>query len=181
MSTFGHRSRPSRQLPPGFSAIWSTVAFDLVGFGIILPVLPLYARKFHASPAIIGLLVASFSVAQLLCSPLWGRLSDRIGRKPVLIASLVGTAVGSLLTGLAGGLGLLFLGRLIDGASGASVSVAQASVTDLAEPNDRARLLGLLGAAFRLGSVLGPALGGLLSLPNPSLPLFVAAAPAGAP
>ena len=180
MSTFGHRSRPNRQLPPGFSAIWSTVALDLVGFGIILPVLPLYARKFQASPAVIGLLVASFSVAQLLCSPLWGRLSDRIGRKPVLIASLVGTAIGSLLTGLAGGLGLLVLGRLIDGASGASVSVAQASVTDLAEPKERARLLGLLGAAFGLGFVLGPALGGLLSLVSPRLPFFVAAALAGA-
>ena len=181
MSIAGRRPpRPRQQLPRGFSALWSTVALDLVGFGIILPVLPLYARKFHASPAVIGLLVASFSVAQLLCSPLWGRLSDRIGRKPVLVVSLVGTAIGSLLTGLAGGLGLLFLGRLVDGASGASVSVAQASVTDLAEPKERARLLGLLGAAFGLGFVLGPALGGVLSLVSPRLPFFVAAALAGA-
>ena len=180
MSTFGRQSQRSRQpLPRGFTAIWSTVALDLVGFGIILPVLPLYARKFHATPGLIGLLVASFSVAQLLCSPLWGRLSDRIGRKPVLIVSLLGTAVGSLLTGLAGGLVLLFLGRLVDGGSGASVSVAQASVADLAAPKERARLLGLLGAAFGLGFVLGPALGGLLSLVSPRLPFFVAAALAG--
>jgi multidrug resistance protein len=181
MSAFDRRPQRQRQpLPRGFSAIWSTVALDLVGFGIILPVLPLYARRFHASPAVVGLLVASFSVAQLLCSPLLGRLSDRIGRKPVLILSLLGTAVGSLLTGLAGGLALLFLGRILDGASGASVSVAQASVADIAEPSERARLLGLLGAAFGLGFVLGPALGGLLSLVSPRLPFFVAAALAGA-
>jgi multidrug resistance protein len=151
------------------------VALDLVGFGIILPVLPLYARRFHASPGTIGVLVASFSVAQLLCSPLWGRLSDGIGRKPVLIVSLAGTAAGSLLTGLAGGIGLLFLGRIIDGASGASVSVAQASVADLAEPSERPRLFGLLGAAFGLGFVLGPAIGGVCSLVSPRLPFFVAA------
>jgi MFS transporter, DHA1 family, tetracycline resistance protein len=174
------RRRPDRvQLPPGFGAIWSTVALDLVGFGIILPVLPLYARRFHASPAVIGVLVASFSVAQLVLAPVWGRLSDRIGRKPVLVVSLAGTAAGSLLTGLAGGIGLLFLGRIIDGASGASVSVAQASVADIAAPSERARLFGLLGAAFGLGFVLGPALGGLLALASPKLPFFVAAALAG--
>jgi multidrug resistance protein len=170
------RRRPDRvPLPPGFGAIWSTVALDLVGFGIILPVLPLYARRFHASPAVIGVLVASFSVAQLVLAPVWGRVSDRIGRKPVLVVSLVGTAVGSLLTGLAGGIGLLFLGRIIDGASGASVSVAQASVADIAAPSERARLFGLLGAAFGLGFVLGPALGGLLALVSAKLPFFVAA------
>jgi DHA1 family tetracycline resistance protein-like MFS transporter len=170
-----HR-RPDRvPLPPGFGAIWSTVALDLVGFGIILPVLPLYARRFHASPAVIGVLVASFSVAQLVLAPVWGRVSDRIGRKPVLIVSLVGTAAGSLLTGLAGGMGLLFLGRIIDGASGASVSVAQASVADIAVPSERARLFGLLGAAFGLGFVVGPALGGLLALVSARLPFLVAA------
>jgi multidrug resistance protein len=153
-----------------------TVAIDLVGFGIVLPVLPLYARRYHASPATAGLLVAAFSLAQLIGSPLWGRVSDRVGRKPVLIVSLVGTAIGSLLTGLAGGLPLLFVGRLVDGASGASVSVAQASVADLAAPAERARLFGLLGAAFGLGFVLGPAIGGALSPIDPRLPFFVAAA-----
>ena len=118
-------------------------------------------------------------MAQLICAPLWGRVSDRIGRKPVLIVSLVGTAAGSLLTGLAAGMALLFIGRIVDGASGASVSVAQASVADVAAPRDRARLFGLLGAAFGLGFVLGPTLGGLLSLVSPRLPFFVAAAMAG--
>src|SRR5213078_4233089 len=105
-----------------------------------------------------------------------GRLSDRVGRKPVIIMSLVGTAVGSLLTGLAGSLlWLLFLGRIIDGASGASVSVAQAAVTDVAPPEDRARLLGLLGAAFGAGFALGPAIGGIAALVSHRLPFFVAA------
>jgi DHA1 family tetracycline resistance protein-like MFS transporter len=173
----GSRRRPP--LPPGFGIIWTTVALDLVGFGIVLPVLPLYARRYHASAATAGALVAAFSLAQLLASPLWGRVSDRVGRKPVLIVSLVGTALGSLLTGLAGGLPLLFVGRLVDGASGASVSVAQASVADFARPEERARLFGLLGAAFGLGFVLGPALGGLLAPISPRLPFFAAALVAG--
>ena len=166
-------------LPAGFGVIWTTVALDLVGFGIVLPVLPLYARRFHASAAVAGALVASFSLAQLLASPLWGRVSDRVGRKPVLIVSLVGTALGSLLTGLAGGLALLFIGRVVDGASGASVSVAQASVADLASPEQRSRLFGLLGAAFGIGFVLGPAIGAALTPISPRLPFLAAAAVAG--
>ncbi|MFN2608574.1 MAG: MFS transporter [Acidimicrobiales bacterium] len=167
-------------LPAGFGTIWSTVALDLVGFGIILPVLPQYAERFGASPAVVGALFASFSVAQLLLAPVWGALSDRVGRKPVLLLSLAGTAAGSLVTGLAGSLALLFAGRLLDGASGASVSVAQAAATDLAEPAERARLFGLLGAAFGVGFVAGPALGALAALGGPRLPFLVAAALAGA-
>ncbi len=166
-------------MPPGFGTIWSAVAIDLVGFGIILPVLPQYALRYGASPATIGVLFASFSVAQLVFAPLWGAASDRVGRKPVLILSLAGTALGSLLTGLAGSLPLLFAGRLIDGASGASVSVAQASAADLAAPGERARLFGLLGAAFGFGFVAGPALGALATLVDPRLPFFVAAGLAG--
>ncbi|HEX3393154.1 MAG TPA: MFS transporter [Acidimicrobiales bacterium] len=176
------RRSPERKrapLPAGFGTIWSTVAIDLVGFGIILPVLPLYAERYGASPATIGLLLASFSIAQLLLAPVWGAVSDRVGRKPVLVLSLAGTAVGSLVTGLAGALPLLFVGRLLDGASGASVSVAQASAADLAGPGQRARLFGLLGAAFGVGFVAGPALGSLAALVDPRLPFFVAAALAG--
>ncbi|MGI8662080.1 MAG: MFS transporter [Acidimicrobiales bacterium] len=172
--------RERRPLPPGFGVIWTTVALDLIGFGIILPVLPRFAADAGASPTTAGFLVASFSVAQLVFAPVWGRISDRVGRKPVLIVSLVGTAVGSLLTGLAGGaLVLLFLGRILDGASGASVSVAQAAVTDLAEPDQRPRLLGLLGAAFGAGFALGPAIGGVAALADHRLPFFIAAAIAG--
>jgi MFS family permease len=171
--------RVRRPLPPGFGALWVTVAVDLVGFGIVLPILPLYAKRFHASSLEATLLVAAFSAASFVCSPLWGRLSDRVGRKPVLIVSLVGTAVASLVTGLAGGLVVLFVGRVIDGVSGASVSVAQASVADLAEPQDRPRLFGLLGAAFGVGFVAGPAIGALGAVVNPRLPFFLAAAIAG--
>lgn len=168
-----------RPLPPGFGTIWTTVAVDLVGFGVVLPLLPLYASRFHASPATVGAMFASFSVAQLVFAPIWGRVSDRIGRKPVLILSLVGTAVGTLLTGLAGSLALLFVGRIVDGASGASVSVAHAAVADVAPPRERARLFGLLGAAFGVGFVVGPALGGVAALVDERLPFFVAAAIAG--
>jgi multidrug resistance protein len=169
-------SRERKPLPKGFGTIWTTVAVDLVGFGIVLPILPQYAERFGATPAVIGVLVASFSMAQLACAPLWGRLSDRIGRKPVLLISLFGTAVGSLLTGAATGIALLFVGRIIDGASGASVSVAQASVADVAEPQDRARLMGLLGAAFGVGFVAGPAIGAVGALFGPHVPFYIAAA-----
>ena len=180
-STFASdvRRSPSRErqpLPPGFGTIWTTVAVDLIGFGIVLPILPQYAEQFGASPTTIGLLVASFSLAQLVFAPIWGRLSDRVGRKPVLIVSLFGTALGSLLTGAAGALWLLFLGRIIDGASGASVSVAQAAVADVAPARDRARLMGLLGAAFGVGFVAGPAIGALGALGGAHVPFYLAAA-----
>ncbi len=168
-------SRERKPLPKGFGTIWTTVAIDLIGFGIVLPILPQYAEQFGATPAVIGILVASFSMAQLVFAPIWGRLSDRIGRKPVLLISLFGTAIGSLLTGVAGGLALLFIGRIIDGASGASVSVAQASVADVAEPQDRARLMGLLGAAFGVGFVAGPAIGAVGAHFGPSVPFYLAA------
>src|SRR5947208_10117622 len=168
--------RERRPPPPGVGVIWATVALALIGCGILFPVWARYTRDAGASPAVAGLGVASFSVAQLIFSPITGWLSDRVGRKPVIILSLAGTAVGSLLTGLAGSLWLLFLGRIIDGASGASVSVAQAAVTDVAPPEQRARLLGLLGAAFGAGFALGPAIGGLAALVDHRLPFFVAAA-----
>jgi multidrug resistance protein len=171
--------RGGAPLPPGFAAIWSCVALDLVGFGIVLPLLPIYSERFGATATTIGLLVAAYSLAQAVASPLLGRLADRIGRKPVLLISLAGTAVGSLLTGLAAGLVLLFVGRIVDGLSGGSVSVAQAAVADVASPDERPRLLGLLGAAFGVGFVVGPALGGLGALVSPRLPFFIAAAVAG--
>ncbi len=151
------------------------VTIDLIGFGIVLPILPIYAKRFHISSFRAALLVAAFSGASFVFSPVWGRVSDRFGRKPVLLVSLAGTAVGSLLTGVAGGFALLLVGRIIDGASGASVSVAQAAAADLAGPSDRARLFGLLGAAFGVGFVAGPALGALAALWGPRLPFYLAA------
>lgn len=177
----GARTSSRAPLPPGFTTIWTTVALDLVGFGIVLPLLPLYASdsRFGASPAVVGVLLASFSLAQFVFAPVWGRLSDRVGRKPILVLSLAGTALGSLLTGLAGSLLVLFVGRVLDGISGASVSVAQAAVADLATPEERPRLFGLLGAAFGLGFVAGPAIGSLAALGDRRLPFLIAAAVAG--
>ena len=171
----GHRDKAAKvPLPQGFGTIWLTVALDLVGFGIVVPILGRYAERFGASGLEVGLLFASFSLAQLVFAPILGRLSDRIGRKPVIMISLLGTAVGSFVTGAAGALWVLFLGRILDGASGASVAVAQGSVTDLAPPSERPRLLGLLGAAFGVGFVVGPALGGLASLGGEHIPFYVA-------
>lgn len=151
------------------------MALDLIGFGIVVPILGQYAERFGASGLTVGLLFASFSLAQLVFSPLLGRLSDRIGRKPVIVISLVGTAIGSFVTGAANVVWLLFAGRIIDGASGGSLSVAQAAVADMAPPDQRPRLIGLLGAAFGVGFVLGPAIGGLAALGGPHVPFYVAA------
>jgi MFS family permease len=174
-SSAGRRTDPGRRLPAGFGVLWTTVAIDLVGFGIVLPILPLYAKQFGAGPWAAAAIVATFSLAQFVAAPLWGRLSDRIGRKPVLVLALFGTAFGSLVTGLAGSLPILFLGRAIDGASGSSYAVAQAAVADLAEPEQRPRLLGLLGAAFGVGFVAGPIIGGFASLGGRKLPFLIAA------
>ena len=174
----GRSDRPP--LPAGFGTIWTSVAIDLVGWGIVLPILPLYGERFTRSPVTLGILVASFSVMQLLFAPIWGRVSDRYGRRPVLVISLFGTALGSLVMGLAPALWVLFLGRVLDGISGGSVSTAHAAVADMAEPEQRARLLGLLGAAFGVGFVAGPAIGGLAALFGERVPLFVAATIAGA-
>lgn len=160
--------------PKGYWTIWTTVALDLVGFGIVVPILGRYAERYGASGLTVGFLFASFSLAQFLCAPLLGRLSDRIGRKPVIVISLIGTAIGSFVTGAAGALWVLFAGRIIDGGSGASLAVAQAAVGDMAEPQDRPRLMGLLGAAFGVGFVLGPAMGGLAALGGPHVPFYVA-------
>lgn len=159
--------------------MWTTVAVDLLGFGIVIPLLPLYAHRLGAGPGAVGLLLAAFSAAQFVSAPLLGRLSDRVGRKPLLIVSLAGTAIASLLTGVAGSLWLLLVARVLDGASGGSVAVAQASATDLVGPEDRMRVLGLLGAAYGVGFVLGPAIGGLAALGGARLPFLVAAAIAG--
>jgi DHA1 family tetracycline resistance protein-like MFS transporter len=166
--------RARTPVPKGYWTIWTTVALDLIGFGIIVPILGRYAERFGASGLTVGLLFASFSLAQLICAPLLGRLSDRIGRKPVIVISLIGTAVGSFVTGAAGALWVLFAGRIIDGASGGSLSVAQAAVADIAPEEQRPGLIGMLGAAFGVGFVLGPAIGGLAALGGPHVPFYVA-------
>ncbi len=166
--------RERTPMPAGFWPIWTTVALDLVGFGIVAPILGRYAKDFGANGLEVGLMFASFSVAQMIFAPILGKISDRIGRKPVIIVSLVGTAIGSFVTGIGGAMWVLFLGRIVDGASGASVAVAQGAIADIAPPERRAQLLGMLGAAFGLGFVVGPALGGLAALGGTHVPFFLA-------
>jgi MFS transporter, DHA1 family, tetracycline resistance protein len=151
------------------------VVIDLVGFGIVLPILPLWAERFDASPTQIGLLTASYAIVQLLFAPAWGRLSDRYGRRPVILASLAGSAVAALLIGIAGTLVLLFVARILQGVAGASYAAAQAYVADVTTRRERARGMGLIGAAFGLGFIIGPAFGAVFSAVDARLPFFVAA------
>lgn len=155
--------------------IFSIVFIDLLGFSLILPLLPFYAETFGATPTQVGLLVASYAAAQLVGAPLLGRLSDRFGRRPVLLISILGTFVGFIMLGFAQSLWMLFASRLLDGFTGGNISVAQAYITDITDEKNRARGLGLLGAAFGLGFIIGPAIGGTLSVYGFALPAFVAA------
>jgi multidrug resistance protein len=152
------------------------VLIDLVGFGIALPLLPLWAERLGASPFEVGLLLASYAICQVIFAPLWGRASDRYGRRPVILVALAGASAAALLTGLASTLWLLFVARALHGAAGASYVAAQAYVADVTRPGERARGLGLIGAAFGLGFTIGPALGALLSTVGPRTPFFVVAA-----
>jgi DHA1 family tetracycline resistance protein-like MFS transporter len=138
-----------------------TVFIDLVGFGIVIPVLPLYAKQFGASGFTVGLLLMSYSAMQLFFAPMWGRLSDRIGRRPVLIISLSASVAGYSLWGFAGSLSMLFLSRLVAGLGNANLAVAQAYISDITPAESRSRAMGLIGAAFGLGFVLGPAISGI--------------------
>ena len=155
--------------------IFLTIFVNLVGFGIIIPLLPFYAETFGASPIVIGLLFASFSVSQLVASPLLGELSDRWGRRPVLILSLIGTVVSFVLLALAQSLTMLFVARIIDGLSGGNITTARAYIADITTEEDRPRAFGLLGAAFGLGFIVGPALGGALSHISYTAPIWAAA------
>src|SRR5215213_11473038 len=157
--------------------IFVTVFIDLVGFGIVIPVLPFYVEgtQFNASPSTVGLLFASYSVMQLLFTPVLGRLSDRYGRRPVLLVSLIGTGVGFLILGTATTLWMLFAGRIIDGISGGNISTAQAYIADVTTPAERAKGMGLIGAAFGLGFIFGPAIGGVLSRWGVHVPFLFAA------
>jgi len=155
--------------------IFLTVFINLIGFGIVIPVLPLYAHRFSASALVIGLLVAVYSVMQMIAAPMLGKLSDRVGRKPVLLISIAGTAAGFLLMGLAKALPLLFVGRIIDGITGGNISTAQAYIADVTPPEQRSKKMGLIGAAFGLGFIFGPAIGGIMSRFSLAAPFFFAA------
>jgi MFS family permease len=155
--------------------IFLTVFIDLLGFGIVIPLLPIYSKVYHADELTLGLLMGSFSGMQLLFAPLWGRLSDRIGRKPVLVGGLIGTSLSYLLFSRADSLALLFASRLLAGFFGANVSTAQAYIADVTTPESRAKGMGLVGAAFGLGFTLGPWMGGELARAGQGVPGLVAA------
>lgn len=156
--------------------IFVTVFIDLLGFGIIIPLLPFYAESFGASALAIGLLGTSFSLMQFLFSPIWGRWSDRIGRKPIILVGLLGSCLSYVTLALANTLALLFIARIVGGIAGANIPTAQAYIADITTPENRARGMGLVGAAFGLGFIFGPALGGLLSRFSPETPMWCAAA-----
>jgi MFS transporter, DHA1 family, tetracycline resistance protein len=157
------------------ASILSIVFIDLIGFGMIIPILPLYAQRFQATEWQIGILLASYSFMQFLASPVLGWLSDRYGRKPVLLCSLVGSAAGYLLMANAASLGILFAARILAGIAGASVGTASAYIADITPPEDRSKRIGLIGAAFGIGFVLGPAIGGILSHFSVIAPFWFAA------
>ncbi len=156
--------------------VFAVVFVDLLGFGIVLPLLPTYAETFHVSPAAIGLLVTSFSLLQLVAVPIWGALSDRFGRRPVLIVGLLGSTASYVLFALAGSYWALLVSRIVAGAMGATVGVAQAYIADVTAPERRAHAMGLLGAAFAMGFIFGPALGGMVSVHSYAAAGVVAAA-----
>lgn len=173
--------------------IFIIVFVDMLGFSLILPLLPYYAETYGATPILVGLLVASYAAAQLVGAPMLGRLSDRYGRRPVLLFSVAGTFLGFLLLGLAEPAGralsalvapgavniailaMLFLSRILDGLTGGNITVAQAYIADITDEQNRAKSLGLIGAAFGLGFIIGPAAGGALSQWGYNLPALIAA------
>jgi MFS transporter, DHA1 family, tetracycline resistance protein len=156
--------------------IFITVFIDLLGFGIIIPLLPFYAEHFGASALVVGLLSSSFSLAQFLFAPFWGRLSDRIGRRPVILIGLFGSALSYTFFALATSLPMLFLARTLAGIAGANIPTAQAFIADTTTAETRARGMGLIGAAFGLGFIFGPAIGGFLSHWGYAAPAWFAAA-----
>ncbi len=153
--------------PPTHSrllVIFLTVFIDLVGFGIILPLSPFLAREFHASPLEVGLLMSVYSVMQFLFSPIWGALSDRIGRRPVILIGLGGGGLSYLLFAFSTTLPLLFVARGLAGLFGGNISTAHAYIADVTKPEERSKGMGLIGAAFGLGFIFGPLLGAGLGL-----------------
>ena len=154
--------------------VFLTIFIDLVGFGMVIPLLPFYAEEFNATPFDIGILVASYSLMQFIFSPVWGNLSDRYGRRPILFFTILGSSLGYGIIALAGSLWMIYLGRILAGVTGGNLSTAQAYIADVTTRENRARGMGLFGMAFGLGFILGPALAGVLSRFGHEVPFVVA-------
>src|SRR3954471_2848954 len=151
--------------------IFLVVFIDLLGFGIVIPILPYYAKEFGASGWTLGWLMTSYSLMQFLIAPVWGKISDQIGRRPVLLISILGTCLSMTFLGFARSLAWLFVGRIFAGICGANISTAYAYITDITDESNRAKGMGLIGAAFGLGFILGPAIGGVLSRHGYDVPM----------
>ena len=155
-----------------YLVIFLTILLSTIGFGVCIPVLPLYAEKFGATEFVNGLLTGVFALVMFVSSPLWGKLSDRIGRRPVLIFSVLGSAIGYFIMGWAGSLVWLFVARIIDGASGGNIATAQAYIADISSKESRSKAMGMIGAAFGLGFIIGPAIGGIMAKWSPHAPFY---------
>ena len=166
------RGRSRATLP----LLFSIVAVDLIGFGIVLPVLPFLADKFGASAFVLGTLLTSYALMQALFAPIWGRLSDRFGRRPIMLLTITGTSASLLMLGLADSLPGIFAARILAGIFAANVSVASAYVTDVTSEDERTRWLGMIGASYGVGFVIGPAIGGVLAPFGFGVPMLAAAA-----
>ena len=155
--------------------LFSVVFMDMVGFGFIIPLIPDYIKGFGGAPALAGILMASYALGQFFAAPIVGRLSDRFGRKPLLLFSIGGTFLSLLVLGFARSLPFVFVSRILDGLTGGNITVAQSYIVDITDDKNRAKGFGIIGMAFGLGFIIGPLFGGLLSRFGLSVPAFVAA------
>ena len=155
--------------------IFLIVAVDILGLTLMIPLLPFYAERLGASPTVAGMLIGVYAACQLISGPLLGKLSDQMGRKPLLILSQIGTFIGFIITANATVLWLVFLGRIIDGSTAGNLSLAQAYISDVTKPQDRAKSFGIIGIAFGLGFLIGPAISGFLAAYDYRYPMYAAA------
>jgi multidrug resistance protein len=165
-------ARPKSPLLP----IFLIVMVDVLGLTIILPLLPFYAESLGASATVVGLLVSTYAACQLVAGPVLGQISDRVGRRPLLLVSQVGTFIGFLMLAYAQSLSMVFLARIIDGLTAGNLSLAQAYISDVTQPEERAKSFGVIGVAFGIGFLIGPAISGFLSQFDYRYPIFAAAA-----
>lgn len=170
------KNSDSQFMRKSLGVVFLTVLIDLIGFGIVIPLLPFYALNFGATSSQVGFLVSSFSLMQFIFNPIWGRISDRIGRRPVMLISIFGSFLSYFIFALSNSLLLLFISRIFAGLMGANIATAQAYIADVTPPEERAKGMGLVGAGFGIGFVLGPFIGGMLSRFGYRLPIFFASA-----